>query len=94
LYFIFTKITNYDPKVDFFIHQPTLSWNEVHHSLQKDRVWAHEVPSHELFQNMLTCEVSTGIRANAKSATMQPHTSPTGVVQRGWVHFGLMATGH
>jgi hypothetical protein len=30
LYFIFVKRMSSDPKIDIFIHQLTLSWNEVH----------------------------------------------------------------
>jgi hypothetical protein len=38
LYFIFTKKMSCDLKVDIFIHQPTLSWNEVYCFLQKDNL--------------------------------------------------------
>ncbi len=37
LYFIYAKRMNYDTN-NFFIHQPTLGWNEVHCLLQKDKV--------------------------------------------------------
>lgn len=39
LHFIFTKKMFCDLKVDIFIHQPTLSWNEVYCFLQKDNLW-------------------------------------------------------
>jgi hypothetical protein len=38
LYFIFAKRMSCDSKVDIFIHQPTLSWNEVYHLLQKNKL--------------------------------------------------------
>jgi len=38
LYFIFAKKMSCNPKVDIFIHQPTLSWNEVYCLLQKDKI--------------------------------------------------------
>jgi len=39
LYFMFAKGMSCDLKVDIFIHQPTLTWNEVYHLLQWDKVW-------------------------------------------------------
>jgi hypothetical protein len=36
---MFAKGMSCDLKVDIFIPQPTLSWNEVYHLLQKDIVW-------------------------------------------------------
>ncbi len=40
LYFIFAKRMSCDPKIDIFIHQLTLSWNEVHCLLLQDNICA------------------------------------------------------
>jgi hypothetical protein len=38
LHFIFAKMMSCDSKVDIFIHQSTLSWNEVYCLFQKDKL--------------------------------------------------------